>query len=109
MPLAPLALPLLARTFEPTRLRGLFGSLRDASPDFWGRRVIERNAGKARLTELDSLLRSPDEARAVLEQVEATVRDGWYREARRAGVTQRDCDALAGAFCYPGFRLPARG
>lgn len=37
-------------------LNGLFGALRDAGPDYWGRRVIERHAGKAQLGELDYLL-----------------------------------------------------
>ena len=50
VPLEPLELPLVERTFETTRLKGLFGSLRDSSPDFWGRRVIERHAGKPELS-----------------------------------------------------------
>jgi serine/threonine-protein kinase HipA len=59
--LEPFDLPLVERTFETTRLGGLFGALRDASPDFWGRRVIERHAGKPMLSELDYLLHSPDD------------------------------------------------
>jgi hypothetical protein len=43
---------------------------------------------------------------AIISDVEARVRDDWYRVARRVGVTERDCDAISGAFCYPGFRLP---
>ncbi len=173
VPLEPLELPLLEQTFETTQLRGVFGALRDASPDFWGRRVIERHAGKPMLTELDSLLLSPDDragalafglsatpppplrkfnqtlelehlqsladtvlaerseegpgaepveelllvsqapsflltteqAEAIVSDVEARVRDGWYRTARRVGVTERDCEAISGAFCYPGFRI----
>ncbi len=66
VPLEPLELPLLERTFETTRLNGLFGALRDASPDFWGRRVIERHAGKPMLTELDYLLQSPDDRAGAL-------------------------------------------
>src|SRR4051812_17793049 len=37
----PFELPLQKGTFTTTRLRGMFGGLRDASPDEWGRRVIE--------------------------------------------------------------------
>lgn len=66
VPLEPFELPLLERTFETTQLRGVFGALRDASPDFWGRRIIERHAGKATLTELDYLLHSPDDRAGAL-------------------------------------------
>lgn len=66
VPLEPLELPLQERTFETTQLNGVFGALRDASPDFWGRRVIERHAGKPTLTELDYLLHSPDDRAGAL-------------------------------------------
>jgi serine/threonine-protein kinase HipA len=64
--LEPLELPLLEQTFETTQLKGVFGALRDASPDFWGRRVIERHAGKPMLSELDYLLHSPDDRAGAL-------------------------------------------
>lgn len=66
VPLEPLELPLVDRTFETAQLNGLFGALRDSSPDFWGRRVIERHAGKPMLTELDYLLLSPDDRAGAL-------------------------------------------
>lgn len=66
VPFEPLELPLQERTFETTQLNGVFGALRDASPDFWGRRVIERHAGKGRLTEIDYLLHSPDDRAGAL-------------------------------------------
>ncbi|MBX7116164.1 MAG: HipA domain-containing protein [Myxococcaceae bacterium] len=66
VPLEPLELPLLERTFETTQLSGVFGALRDASPDFWGRRIIERHAGKPMLSELDYLLHSPDDRAGAL-------------------------------------------
>ncbi len=44
VPFDPSDLPLVERTFETTQLKGVFGALRDSSPDFWGRRVIERHA-----------------------------------------------------------------
>jgi serine/threonine-protein kinase HipA len=40
--------------------------LRDAAPDHWGRRVIERYLGKASLGELDYLLHSPDDRAGAL-------------------------------------------
>jgi serine/threonine-protein kinase HipA len=62
----PIELKLEERTFETARLHGMFGGFRDASPDYWGRRVIEKHAGKANLTELDYLLNSPDDRAGAL-------------------------------------------
>src|SRR5690606_15231311 len=61
VPLDPIELPLSERTYETTRLRGVFGAIRDASPDYWGRRVIEKHAGLVVLGEIDYLLQSPDD------------------------------------------------
>ena len=58
------------------------------------------------LTQAPRFLLTTEQAVAIINEVEAKVRDGWYRVSRRVGVTERDCDAIAGAFCYPGFRLP---
>ena len=49
----PIELKLSGNTYETARLNGLFGALRDAGPDHWGRRVIEKHAGVAQLGELD--------------------------------------------------------
>src|ERR1035438_6807236 len=57
----PVELKLSDTTYETTQLNGVFGALRDAGPDFWGRRVIEKHAGKTLLGELDYLLHSPDD------------------------------------------------
>ena len=40
--------------------------LRDASPDYWGRRVIQRHLGSADPNELDYLLHSPDDRAGAL-------------------------------------------
>jgi len=64
--LDPLELKLEERTFETLHLKGLFGALRDSSPDHWGRRVIEKHAGVAALDELDYLLQSPDDRAGAL-------------------------------------------
>src|SRR5215470_18096724 len=37
----PVQLKLADRQYETTLLRGVFGALRDAGPDYWGRLVIE--------------------------------------------------------------------
>lgn len=62
----PLELKLSTRTYETVRLGGIFGAIRDASPDYWGRRVIEKHSGKAQLGELDYLLESPDDRAGAL-------------------------------------------
>jgi serine/threonine-protein kinase HipA len=66
VPLDPIELPLAERTYETLRLKGMFGALRDASPDYWGRRVIEKHAGLAQLGEIDYLLNSPDDRAGAL-------------------------------------------
>jgi len=62
----PIELKLSTRTYETTQLKGVFGALRDAGPDYWGRRVIEKHAGRAQLGELDYLLESPDDRAGAL-------------------------------------------
>jgi len=62
----PVLLRLSENTYETFHLNGIFGALRDAGPDFWGRRVIEKHAGKPRLGELDYLLDSPDDRAGAL-------------------------------------------
>jgi len=66
VPIDPIELKLEERAFQTARLHGMFGALRDASPDYWGRRVIEKHARKANLTELDYLLNSPDDRAGAL-------------------------------------------
>lgn len=66
VPIDPVELKLGTRTYENRRLKGVFGALRDASPDYWGRRVIERHSGKALLGEIDYLLYSPDDRAGAL-------------------------------------------
>ena len=56
VPLDPLELKLSAKTYETRLLKGVFGALRDASPDHWGRRIIERHFGSPGPDELDYLL-----------------------------------------------------
>lgn len=59
IPLDPIRLPLdSGRTFEAPGLWGVLGVFRDASPDYWGRMVIERENRSAELPEMEYLLRS---------------------------------------------------
>src|SRR5258708_9021111 len=62
----PVELLLATRTYETAGLKGVFGALRDAGPDYWGRPVIEKHAGKAQLAELDYLLQSADDRAGAL-------------------------------------------
>ena len=66
VPIDPLELKLTTGTFETRRLQGVFGAFRDAGPDYWGRRLIEKHAGLAQLGELDYLLQSPDDRAGAL-------------------------------------------
>ncbi len=61
--LDPYLLPLNKVVHEFTQLNGIPGALRDASPDAWGRRVIERKLERAPgdLHELDYLLHGPQD------------------------------------------------
>jgi serine/threonine-protein kinase HipA len=61
VPLDPFELPLRPGRFETVKLKGIFGALRDASPDAWGRRIIERHLNNATLSEVDYLLHSPED------------------------------------------------
>src|SRR5688572_9164984 len=45
VPIDPIELKLERKTYETTLLKGVFGALRDASPDYWGRHIIERQFG----------------------------------------------------------------
>jgi serine/threonine-protein kinase HipA len=46
-----------------------------------------------------------EEAKTVIATMERTVKKRWYEVARREGVSERDCEAISGAFVYEGFRL----
>lgn len=62
----PIELKLAEGTYQTTRLNGLFGAIRDSSPDDWGRRLIEKHTGKVQLDELGYLLESPDDRAGAL-------------------------------------------
>jgi serine/threonine-protein kinase HipA len=66
VPFDPVELKLTSRVYETTMMKGVFGALRDASPDSWGRRIIERHLGQAVLSELGYLLNSPDDRAGAL-------------------------------------------
>ncbi len=62
----PVELKIRENRYETVRMQGFFGAIRDAMPDFWGRRIIERNAGKSELDEFDYLMHGPDDRAGAL-------------------------------------------
>jgi serine/threonine-protein kinase HipA len=62
----PVELKLAEDTYETIQMNGVFGALRDAGPDFWGRRIIEKRSGIPKLSEIDYLLESPDDRAGAL-------------------------------------------
>lgn len=66
--LDPFRLPLARKVFEFTQLKGIPGAVRDASPDAWGRRVIEHKLERsaADLQEIDYLLHGPQDGAGYL-------------------------------------------
>jgi serine/threonine-protein kinase HipA len=57
------------------------------------------------LTQCARFLLEKDEASAIIDAMEATVKAKWYETARREGVSDADCDRISGAFAYDGFRI----
>lgn len=66
--LDPYSLPLDKTIHEFTQLKGIPGAVRDASPDAWGRRVIEHKLERATgdLHEIDYLLHGPQDGAGYL-------------------------------------------
>jgi serine/threonine-protein kinase HipA len=63
VPLDPFHLPLTTRPQKFTKLKGIPGAVRDASPDAWGRRVIQAKLQRpeAAIQEIEYLLSGPDD------------------------------------------------
>jgi serine/threonine-protein kinase HipA len=57
------------------------------------------------LSQSARFLLEPDEAKKTIDEMEHNVKNKWYDIARREGVTEKDCEKIASAFAYPGFRL----
>jgi len=66
VPIDPVELKLSSGTYRTAALKGVFGALRDAGPDYWGRRVIEKQTGLPALGEIDYLLYSADDRAGAL-------------------------------------------
>lgn len=79
----PYNLPLVPQEFTTAKLRGVFGALRDAAPDAWGRYVIERFVGRADLDEVHFLLRSPEDRAGALSFGTSSARPAPRHEFNR--------------------------
>lgn len=65
--LDPVELHLRTASYATTGLKGVFGALRDASPDFWGRKLIEKRLGAtSELSDIVYMLNSPDDRAGAL-------------------------------------------
>ncbi len=64
--LDPVELYLSEQVHETVRMKGFFGAIRDAMPDDWGRRVLERQKGMPRLEEFDYLMEGSDDRAGAL-------------------------------------------
>lgn len=93
----PVELKLSERTYDTVRLNGVFGALRDAGPDYWGRRVIEKHAGITKLGELGYLLESPDDRAGALgfgENVTPPAPRREFNQTLDLGRLQETAEAL---------------
>ena len=61
--LNPYRMPLTDKPLTFTKLKGIPGALRDASPDYWGRRVIQAKLERKEedISEIEYLLNGPDD------------------------------------------------
>lgn len=93
----PVELKLSGATYETARLQGVFGAIRDAGPDYWGRRIIEKHAGLTKLGELDYLLESPDDRAGALsfgENVKPPAPPRRFNQTLDLARLQETADAL---------------
>lgn len=66
VPIDPYHLPITSTVQETTKLNGVFGAIRDAAPDAWGRTVIHRINKRSDFGEIDLLLESPEDRAGAL-------------------------------------------
>ena len=95
--LDPVELRFSGQVYETARMEGFFGAIRDSMPDFWGRRVIERNAGFGELAEFDYLMQGPDDRAGALGFGLAVEPPGPRRRFNRTldlGKLQRAANAI---------------
>ncbi|MDE0083798.1 MAG: HipA domain-containing protein [Gammaproteobacteria bacterium] len=109
--LDPVELRLSGRVYETARIQGFFGAIRDAMPDYWGRCVIDRNAGSGGLSEFDYLLQGPDDRAGALgfglDVAPPLARRRFNRTLDLAGL-QRAADAIVAGDSGPAGSVGVR-
>ena len=55
------------------------------------------------LSQWNRFLLERDEAETIIADLKARVSKTWRKVARTQGVSDADCEAISGAFVYPGF------
>ena len=95
----PVELRLTDSMFRTTRLKGFFGAIRDAIPDDWGRRIIERRKGRTDLSEFDYLAESSDDRIGALAfgttTIPPTIREQHTRISQLEEIQQAADQLLA--------------
>jgi serine/threonine-protein kinase HipA len=67
---------------------------------------FNRYANRTNLLSAHARFKLPlDEATAIVDQIQATVRARWYSALKENGTSEADCERVSGAFNYPGFEL----
>jgi serine/threonine-protein kinase HipA len=102
--LDPIELKLGSVHYKTARMQGYFGAIRDSMPDFWGRRVIERNANKSGLDEFDYLMHGPDDRAGALSfglNVEAPAPRKEFSRTLDLGILQEMAEAILNNHNYP--------
>lgn len=79
VPLSPFELPLISGEQWPTRLNTIHSCLRDASPDAWGRRLLEYQFPFLQADELDFMLLSGSNRIGALD-FQSSDKNYFYRE-----------------------------
>ncbi|MBU1211542.1 MAG: HipA domain-containing protein [Alphaproteobacteria bacterium] len=95
--LDPVELRLANRTYETGRMQGFFGAIRDAMPDYWGRRVMEKHARRVNYDGFDYLLEGPDDRAGALGfglGVEPPAPRRQFNRTLDLGRLQKAADAL---------------
>lgn len=95
----PVELRLSDRSYETALLQGFFGAIRDAMPDDWGRRVLERRIGSAQLGEFDYLEHGPDDRAGALgfgPAVTPPPASSHFNEILHLEKLQRAADMIVG-------------
>jgi serine/threonine-protein kinase HipA len=101
----PVELRLSSRGYETARMGGFFGAIRDSMPDYWGRLVIEKHSGHARLEEFDYLMEGTDDRAGALGfglNVEPPAPKRQFNRTLDLDRLQTAADAVIGGEPAPG-------